>query len=125
MIEGKSPEWPLVIFTVGLELCCGITIVTATQDLLGSASTGSVRWLGLSILPLTFAAILASTFHLGRPFSFWRAFINFCQSRLSTEIVLTTLFGALAFVHAPMWFGAVPKQGLRLGSRLLRQAFWL
>lgn len=115
MIEGKSREWPLVGFTVGLELCCGITIVTATLDLLGSASRGSVRGLGLSILPLTLLAILASTFHLGRPFSFWRAFINVCQSRLSSEIALTALFGALTLVYTPMWFGARSEARIVLG----------
>ena len=115
MTAERSWEWPLVIFTIGLEVGCGITITTAALDALGSGGTGSVRALGLSILPVTLAAVFASAFHLGRPLGCWRAFINLRQSRLSTEVALTALFGALAFVYTLMWFGGASETRVALG----------
>lgn len=58
-------------------------------------------------------ALVASTFHLGRPFQAWRSFIGLRTSWLSREILAFGLFAFLATLQAlAFWF---PRRGLLAG----------
>ncbi|HTR26835.1 MAG TPA: DmsC/YnfH family molybdoenzyme membrane anchor subunit [Terriglobales bacterium] len=100
-----SREWPLVIFTTALQLACGLAIVTTVFDFSANpAPIGLSRVFGIAILPTVAAGVLASLLHLGHPWLAWKAFCNFGRSRLSVEIVLTSLFGAAALLDSFLWW---------------------
>lgn len=101
----RHTEWPLVIFTLALQLgaacawtatLCDITFVPKQQS--------GIRALGLMVFPVTGVALLASLLHLGRPFAGWRALRNVKNSVLSREVWVSALFLATAAVYSLSWW---------------------
>jgi DMSO reductase anchor subunit len=90
-------EWPLVFFTLAIQLACGLTLAATVVD------AEPVRPLAMAIFPLVALGIAVSAAHLGRPFAFWRALRNFRQSPLSREIAVTALFTVLALAYSAFW----------------------
>lgn len=99
MAESRTREWPLIVFTVGLQLCAGIQL-SATFALWRLLEvTVPLRTIAISVFTIISIAIAASLFHLGQPLAAWRAFTNIGQSRLSREVLICSLFGASAFAQ--------------------------
>ncbi len=103
----KHAEWPLMVFTLALQMATGIAI--AATLVARSASLSQIalfRDYGMLIFPVIAGGLLISTMHLGRPLEAWRATSNLRQSRLSREVMLTLLFGiAGAACSASWWVG--------------------
>jgi anaerobic dimethyl sulfoxide reductase subunit C len=100
-------EWPLIAFTVVLEMACGSAIAATLFDwTMQRSEPASLRALGISVFPLALLALLASLFHLGRPLSAWRAFANLGASRLSLEVLVCALFTLVALAYSLLWLTA-------------------
>ncbi len=98
-------EWPLISFTILLELACGSAMASTLSDwVLGKSDLVPIRPLGISVFPIAALALMASLFHLGRPFFAWRALSNLGHSRLSLEVLLSTLFVLSAFFYSYLWW---------------------
>lgn len=102
-------ELPLVFFTVVGQWAVGTAVLLAILDqfvpsLAGEKETRILRTAGLSIFPLCALALIFSIFHLGQPFTAYRALSNFGSSWLSREIWLFMAFGALALINSYIWW---------------------
>lgn len=107
-------EWPLILFTVALQMACGLTLsATLHARTAGGAQDVTMRRLGVAIFPLIALGLLASLFHLGRPLAAPRALSNLGSSRLSLEIFLSLLFALAAFGYGLSWW-----------KRITRRRFW-
>lgn len=97
--------WPLISFTILLELACGSAIASTLVDwMTRRTDLVPMRQLGISIFPLALVALLASLFHLGRPFASWRALTNMGSSPLSLEVFFCALFVLSALVYSYLWW---------------------
>ncbi len=109
-------EWPLIAFTIAMELSCGLALAATVCDYATRGSNGfSVRTLGSSIFPVAAVGVLASLFHLGRPLSAWRALSNLASSRLSVEALLSVLFALAALGCSGLWWTRRKKGRIELG----------
>jgi anaerobic dimethyl sulfoxide reductase subunit C (anchor subunit) len=109
-------EWPLIAFTITLELACGSALATTLFDgTVHRSDPASMRLLGISVFPVAAAALLVSLFHLGRPSAAWRAFSNLGSSRLSLEVFLCALFALAALAYSALWWLARSEGRLALG----------
>ena len=99
MAEPRTREWPLIVFTVGLQLAAGIELCAALELLRVPEPTASLRTLAIYVFAIISIAIAASLFHLGQPKAAWRAFTNIGLSRLSREVLICSGFGGAAFVQ--------------------------
>jgi anaerobic dimethyl sulfoxide reductase subunit C (anchor subunit) len=98
-------EWPLVVFTICLQLSCGLALAAVlvgyrTEEV----AEASVRPLGLSVFPVAALGLLSSLLHLGRPFGAYRAIFNLGHSRLSLEVLFALLFGISALLYSGTWW---------------------
>ena len=96
MGEPRTREWPLIVFTVGLQLAAGIELCSALALWRGRGSTAPQIAFILYVFPITLMALASSLFHLGKPQAAWRAFSHIGQSTLSREVVICSVFCALA-----------------------------
>ncbi len=97
-------EWPLILFTMALQMACGLCLAATLSDMGSTRPDDSgMRRLGLLIVPLTVLGLLGSVFHLGRPSYAFRSLSNLGSSRLSLEILLSVVFAVCAFVYSYLW----------------------
>ena len=119
-------EWPLVLFTIALQLACGLSLSATLFDLLSgkpgsprrialAADIEAMRPLGIAVFPTVTLGLLASLFHLGHPFSALRSLSNLGSSRLSLEILLSLLFAAAALVYGSLWWRRIIRARLAAG----------
>lgn len=110
-------EWPLIAFTVLLELACGSALAAALLDwTMRRSDVASMRPLAISIFPLAALALIVSLFHLGRPLAAWRALANIGNSRLSLEVFLCALFAAAALAWSFLWWTGRSEGRLAVGG---------
>jgi anaerobic dimethyl sulfoxide reductase subunit C (anchor subunit) len=110
-------DWPLAAFTLAIQVACGIAIaVTFSDSLQLSTRPSELRALGVAVFPTVAVGLLLSLLHVGRPFSAWRALSNSSQSRLSLEVLLTSAFAVLAFVHSLIWFSGATTFRVQTGA---------
>ncbi len=95
-------EWPLAVFTVAVQLSCGLALGAAFADARGRRM-GIMRLAGIAVFPVAVFGLLASSFHLGRPVLALNALRNLGSSRLSAEVLLTLLFTATALAYSNTW----------------------
>jgi len=96
----QSKEWPLAIFTLALQLACGIAIATTVAAAYSPAQSVLRRTLGSAVFPLVALGLAVSLAHLGRPLSAWRALSNIGNSRLSLEVLLTSAFAVSSLAYS-------------------------
>lgn len=105
-VHREHAHWPLVIMLVLTQLSVGAFLVEHVLEwLAGAELLAAVRPAHSgTALVLGLLALVASTFHLGRPQFAYRAFIGLRHSWLSREIVAFGAFAALAvFYSAARW----------------------
>jgi anaerobic dimethyl sulfoxide reductase subunit C (anchor subunit) len=112
MTEPRAIEWPLVVFTVGLQLAAGIAIANAADRWISPDTAQAARIATVSIFPIVLVAMVMSVFHIGRPWATWRALANFGGSRLSNEIVICMVFAVLALLEGVLWSMNVGDSGV-------------
>jgi anaerobic dimethyl sulfoxide reductase subunit C (anchor subunit) len=95
-------EWPLVVFTVAIQLSCGLAMAAAFADFRASRPV-MMRPAGMAVFPVSALGLLTSLLHLGRPLSAFKAIRNLAGSRLSLEVVLTILFVGVALIYSNAW----------------------
>ncbi len=91
-------EWPLVLFTVALQLSCGLALAATILDWQHQPD-GAARKLGIAVFPIAVLGLLGSMFHLGRPLAAVRALSNLGSSRLSLETLFTSVFVVSALIY--------------------------
>jgi len=98
-------EWPLILFTLAVQLACGLTLAATLSDArLRGAEPELMRPLAIAIFPAIAGGILVSMAHLGQPRRWWRSLSNVRQSRLSREVMLTAVFALLALAYSGFWW---------------------
>lgn len=112
-------DWALIAFTILVQMSVGAMWVLLVARLFASRKHGveaadrlSDRAL-LALVPVIALAFLASLFHLGNPFSAYRAVTNLGTSWLSREILFGVIFAVLATVYAFMQWRKIGSNGLR------------
>ena len=102
----EDPHWPLVMMTVLTQLSVGAFAAIWLLQLLG----GTIR-LGaaaLASLMVGGVALSASTMHLGRPVHAYRALKMWKRSWLSREVLMFSLFSAVAGLYAGLLWLKLP-----------------
>lgn len=103
MSKQATREWPLIWFTAGVQLSCGVALAVSVAQWLSPVAALGARAEAIAVFPLATAALACSVLHLGRPFAAWRSFFNLGTSRLSTEVALTAMFAAASFLFSASW----------------------
>lgn len=92
-LQTEQPHWPLIIMTVLTQLSVGLFAAISWMQLNGNNEN---RFSAAVALGVAVAALLASTFHLGRPIHAARALKMWRRSWLSREVLLFSLFALSA-----------------------------
>ena len=115
----RVSEWALVAFTILSQMSVGTFVVLGIVNTLArrkygakAADTLSDRAL-LAIGPVIILAFIASLFHLGNPFTAYRAVANLGTSWLSREILSGVLFAITGGVFAIMQWRKIGSDTLR------------
>ncbi len=117
MIEHKTIESPLAVFTVALQASCAVALALLWCDSTGHAWQAiSLRPIGIVIFPVLASGVIVSLLHLGRPFGAWRALRNLRTSRLSREAFLTGAFAAAALAYTLAWAVGADKYRVPIGA---------
>jgi DMSO reductase anchor subunit len=121
-----NPAWSVVLFTTLAGAAQGLVVTLALAELAAlPMSTGFLaNALALAVVVLV-AALVASSFHLGRPARGWRAVRMWRTSWLSREVIVLP-----AFIAVCTWWWLALRQGwdlpwLPLAALLLAAALWL
>ncbi len=110
-------EWPLVVFTVLVQLAFGISVVSALLDGFGAPlEIVNGRPLGVAVFPTVAVGLSLSLLHLGRPLDAWKSLLNLRRSRLSAEVLLTFVFAVLAYWDSWLWFSGVTQLRTAAGT---------
>jgi len=91
-------EFALILFTFCLQAAIGLMLFSVVSKELTRDKKFKVAALASAVLSVV--AILASLFHLGRPFAFLNSLANLGSSWLSNEALFAGIFTATAVVYA-------------------------
>jgi Fe-S-cluster-containing dehydrogenase component/DMSO reductase anchor subunit len=108
-VTPEHPHWPLVFMTVLTQLSVGAFATIWLLELLGAARLGGAAVASLTVGAL---ALAASTFHLGRPAYAYRALRMWRRSWLSREVLLFSLFSAIAGAYAAALWLQLPGSSI-------------
>ncbi len=121
-----NPAWSVVLFTTLAGAAQGLVVTLALAELASlPMSTGFLAdALALAVMLLV-AALVASSFHLGRPMRAWRAVLMWRTSWLSREVIaLPAFIGVCA-----LWWLALHQRWdlpwLPVAALVLAGALWL
>jgi len=121
-----NPAWSVVLFTTLAGAAQGLVVTLALAELASlPMSTGFLAdALALAVVLLV-AALVASSFHLGRPARAWRAVLMWRTSWLSREVIALP-----AFVGVCAWWWLALRQGwdlpwLPVAALVSAAALWL
>ena len=112
-------DWALIAFTILVQMSVGSIWVLLLAHLFAARKHGAEAADRLSdralyaLIPVIALGFLASLFHLGNPFSAYRAVTNVGTSWLSREILFGVIFAVLATVYAFMQWRKIGSGGLR------------
>ncbi len=96
-------EWPLVLFTVSLQLACGLALSVTLIEFMDGPSFVA-RPMAIAVFPVAMFGEVASLFHLGHPFLAYRAIRNLASSPLSREVVAIVLFLVASLAYSYLWW---------------------
>jgi formate dehydrogenase iron-sulfur subunit len=97
-LASTEPHWPLIVMTVLTQLSVGAFATIWLLDLLDTSTR--LDSAALTAVLVGAMALAASTLHLGRPVYAYRALKMWRRSWLSREVLLFTVFAAVACVYA-------------------------
>lgn len=102
-------EFPLVLFTVLGQWAIGLAIMLTLVEYLipttlNEANLKQFRIGGTAIFPLAALGLFFSVWHLGQPFSAFKAIMNLGVSMLSLEILFFGIVAVLALIYSYMWW---------------------
>jgi formate dehydrogenase iron-sulfur subunit len=97
-LSATDPHWPLIVMTVLTQLSVGALATIWLLDLLDASTRLDIA--AVTAVLVGILALGASTLHLGRPVYAYRALKMWRRSWLSREVLLFTLFSAVACVYA-------------------------
>lgn len=105
----KIKELPLIIFTLMIELAAGIFIsLLIYQALTLNRDAEIYRNVSIVVVLLTVGGLFVSLFHLGKPFSAYRAFYGLKNnSPLSWEVLTTFIFLIFTFIYSSELFRSI------------------
>jgi formate dehydrogenase iron-sulfur subunit len=113
-VRPAAKHLPLVVLLVLIQLSVGAFGIDAIMYSGQSTALGTTLGRTQSLVALTLGglALFASTFHIGRPFYAFRAFIGLRTSWMSREIIAFAAFVKIGAVYAlsfwkPEWFVAL------------------
>lgn len=110
-------EWPLVLFTIALQLACGLALaVTLIDQKNQSVTPKNARILGISIFPLTAAGIFSSLMHLGNPLHAANSLRHLSSSWLSREVLFSGIFALAALIYSYFWLKERQANRVLLGA---------
>jgi DMSO reductase anchor subunit len=121
-----NPAWSVVLFTTLAGAAQGLVVTLALAELAAlPMSTGFLSAALALAVAVLLLALVASSFHLGRPARGWRAVRMWRTSWLSREVIVLPAFIAVC----ALWWLAL-RQGwdlpwLPLAALLLAAALWL
>jgi sulfite dehydrogenase (quinone) subunit SoeC len=121
-----NPAWSVVLFTTLAGAAQGLVVTLALAELAGlPMSTGFLSAALALAVAVLLVALVASSFHLGRPARGWRAVRMWRTSWLSREVIVLPAFIAVC----ALWWLAL-RQGWNLAwlpfaALLLAGALWL
>jgi anaerobic dimethyl sulfoxide reductase subunit C (anchor subunit) len=104
----RSREWPLIIFTILIQLAVGSWLVLFAIRLLASRQLAPelidslTRPAMIGIVLVLVIGVFAAVLHLSHPFRTFRAIANLGSSGLSREMLLGVLFGLTVCLYAVM-----------------------
>lgn len=107
-------DWSLVVFTIALQLSCGLSLAATWSDSIANPPQAARR-VGMAIFPVLAIGMLAALLHLGRPLAAWKSLLNVKRSRLSQEILLATCFAILALAYSFLCWADISRGRARLG----------
>jgi DMSO reductase anchor subunit len=96
-LQTEQPHWPLILMTVLTQLSVGLFAVISWMGFMGRNESRVEAGVALGV---AMAALLASTFHLGRPIHAARALKMWRRSWLSREVLLFSMFALSATVYS-------------------------
>ena len=100
----EHAHWSLVLMTVLTQLSVGTVVTIWLLQVLGEDTRLGIA--ALTSLGVAALALTAATLHLGRPAYAYRALKMWRRSWLSREVLLFSLFSAVAAAHAVvLWLG--------------------
>jgi DMSO reductase iron-sulfur subunit len=105
----EHPHWPLVVMTVLTQLSVGTVATIWLLQLLGDSTRLGVA--ALTSVLVSALALSAATLHLGRPIYAYRALKMWRRSWLSREVLMFSLFSALACIYAAALWSRVAGSG--------------
>ncbi|WP_058909876.1 dimethyl sulfoxide reductase anchor subunit family protein [Entomohabitans teleogrylli] len=115
-------EWPLVIFTLLMQVSVGCLAVALLCHLRTGGTLRPTHALAAMRLPLLSAFIagalglLASIFHLGNPLHMFYTLTHIASSWMSREVLVTGIYMGLLFISVAL---AMLKQRLAVGILML------
>jgi DMSO reductase anchor subunit len=109
-------EWPLIIFTMGLQWACGLSFAATLFEYSEPSFVQLVRPLGIAVFPILVVSVISSLFHLGQPRMAWKSFRNLAHSRLSIEILIVSVFAIAALFESTFWLTGKAEFRLVVGT---------
>jgi len=105
-VKPDHPHWPLVVMTVLTQMSVGAFAAIWLEQVASAVGETGLRFAALASLIVANLALGASTLHLGRPAHAYRALKMWKRSWLSREVLLFSIFAAVAQLYAAvLWFG--------------------
>ncbi len=101
-----DPHWPLIVMTLLTQLSVGALATIWLLDVLDASTRLDVA--ALTAVLVGILAMGASTLHLGRPVYAYRALRMWRRSWLSREVLLFTVFAAIACLYAGALWARLP-----------------
>lgn len=110
---------PLVLMLTLTQLSVGAFIVTYVMQRLYPAGPGTALHQTLTACALALVALVASVFHLGRPWLAWRVFLGLRTSWLSREAVALGGFAGLGLAYGGLsWASHLPFFGAKYAEAM-------
>jgi len=116
----ESKDWPLVIFTIIVQLAMGMILMCVGFDGYLASKAGMetaqkvMQWVVFLTAPLLIIGLLVSLFHLGHPEKAMKAFYNIRSSWLSREgLLMGILTMTLCFLAILHIFGPVSREVIK------------
>jgi sulfite dehydrogenase (quinone) subunit SoeC len=121
------PPWSMIFFTTLAGAAQGLLLALVGLQLAAAADTPAALYQhgALLVLGLGAVALVAATFHLGRPERAWRAAAMWRTSWLSREVILLPIFLALVLGWGLLHRAQAPSLALGVAAAVFALALYV